>query len=79
MITVNTHEAKTNFSSLMRSVEKDMETVLVCRNGHPIAKINPLDKPGKKGLPAINPKLALKINYDPTEPLDREDLPEVLK
>lgn len=79
MITVNTHEAKTNFSSLMHSVEKDMETVLVCRNGHPIAKINPLDKPVKKGLPNPTPALALNINYDPTEPLDKEDLPEVLK
>jgi antitoxin (DNA-binding transcriptional repressor) of toxin-antitoxin stability system len=79
MITVNTHEAKTNFSSLMHSVEKDMETVIVCRNGHPIAEIQPFAKPKKKGLPKVNPKLVLHVNYDPTEPLGEEDLPEVLK
>ena len=79
MITVNTHDAKTNFSSLLHSVENDSETILVCRNGHPIAEIHPLCKPKKKGLPVPNLTLALNINYDPTEPLDKEDLPEVCK
>lgn len=79
MITVNTHDAKTNFSSLLHSVEIDSETILVCRNGHPIAEIHPLLKPRKKGLPAPNLELTLNINYDPTEPLEREDLPEVCK
>jgi antitoxin (DNA-binding transcriptional repressor) of toxin-antitoxin stability system len=76
MITVNTHEAKTNFSSLMHTVEKDLETVLVCRNGHPVATIQPLVKPGNKRLPLPDSSLALKVNYDPTEALDQEDLPE---
>ena len=79
MITVNTHDAKTNFSSLLHSVEINSETILVCRNGHPIAEIHPLKKPKRKGLPAPEPTLALKINYDPTEPLGDEDLPEGCK
>ena len=79
MITVNTHDAKTNFSSLLHSVETNSETILVCRNGHPIAEIHPLLKPKKKGLPAPDLALSLNINYDPTEPLDDEDLPEVCK
>ncbi len=79
MITVNTHDAKTNFSSLLRSVEIDSETILVCRNGHPIAEIHPLSKHKKKGLPVPDMALSLNINYDPTEPLDNEDLPEDCK
>lgn len=79
MITVNTHDAKTNFSSLLHSVEIDFETILVCRNGHPIAEIHPLSKIKKKGLPVPALALSLNINYDPTEPLDSEDLPEVCK
>jgi antitoxin (DNA-binding transcriptional repressor) of toxin-antitoxin stability system len=79
MITVNTHDAKTNFSSLLHSVEINSETILVCRNGHPIAEIHPLNKPKRKGLPVPDRALALKINYDPTEPLGDEDLPEVCK
>ena len=79
MITVNTHDAKTNFSSLLHSVEVNSETILVCRNGHPIAEIHPLVKPKKKGLPVPESTLSLHINYDPTEPLDNEDLPEICK
>jgi len=77
MITVNTHEAKTRFSSLLGAVEKDGETILVCRSGHPVAKIYSVFKNPKKGLPKPNKKLAVKLKYDPTEPLDEEDLPQV--
>ncbi len=76
MITVNTHEAKTRFSSLLVNVEKYGETILVCRNGHPIAEIHSVAKPKKKKLPKPSKGLAAILKYDPTEPLDEEDLPE---
>ncbi len=79
MITVNTHEAKTNFSHLMRTVEENQETVILCRNGHPIAEILPLKKRKRNGLPEPEPGLALDVNYDPTEPLDDDYLPEVCR
>ena len=79
MITVNTHEAKTHFSTLISSVEKNNETILVCRNGHPIAEIHPLSKQKQHGLPEPNKKLAANINYDPTEQLDGEYMPEICK
>ncbi len=69
MITVNTHDAKTNFSSLLHSVETDSETILVCRNGHSIAEIHPLIKAKRRGLPIPDSALSLNINYDPTEAL----------
>ncbi|HBM15816.1 MAG TPA: prevent-host-death protein [Lentisphaeria bacterium] len=76
MITVNTHEAKTRFSTLLGAVEKDGETILVCRSGHPVAEIHSVLKKAKKGLPKPNKKLAVKLKYNPTEPLDEEDLPQ---
>ncbi len=76
MITVNTHKAKTHFSSLLEKLEKDGETILVCRNGHPVAEIHAVPKAGKRGLPKPSAKLAAIIKYDPTEPLDEDELPE---
>jgi antitoxin (DNA-binding transcriptional repressor) of toxin-antitoxin stability system len=76
MITVNTHEAKTGFSSLLKKVEEDNETIIVCRNGHPIAEIHAVSKATAIALPAVDKKLAVKLMYDPTEPLDAEDLPD---
>jgi prevent-host-death family protein len=37
---VNTHEAKTRLSELIREAEEGRE-VIVARNGHPVAKIIP--------------------------------------
>ena len=79
MLTVNMYEAKTQFSSLLKKVENEHEKILVCRNGHPIAEILPLNKTNKKKLPPPDPKLRLNINYDPTAPLDYDELPEVCK
>ena len=79
MLTVNMYEAKTQFSSLLKKVENEHEKILVCRNGHPIAEILPLKKNKQKELAPPNPKLRLNIKYDPTEPLDYDELPEVCK
>ncbi len=35
---VNVHEAKTNLSKLLEAVERG-ETVVICRNGKPVAKL----------------------------------------
>ena len=41
MKTVNVHEAKTHFSSLLARVEKTSEAIVICRNGEPIADLVP--------------------------------------
>jgi prevent-host-death family protein len=38
---VNVHDAKTNFSKLLARVEKG-ETVVIARNGKPIAELRPI-------------------------------------
>lgn len=74
MISINIHEARTRLSELLRKVEQKHETIVICRNGIPIAELcawkksqNPLQQ---------NPKLKKVIFHeDPTSPLGENDWP----
>jgi prevent-host-death family protein len=71
---VNVHEAKTNFSSLLARVEERNEAIVICRNGEPIADLVPHKQPNRT---KPHPILArIKINYDPIEPLASNEWPE---
>ena len=73
MKTVNVHEAKTNFSSLLARVEQDREAIVICRNGEPVADLVP-HKHVKRTKP--HPVLSkIKINYDPTEAATEAEWP----
>lgn len=78
MQTVNIHEAKTHLSSLLCKVENGHETVVICRNGRPVAELVPHKKRGKLNFPLKpHPRLGgLKINCDLTAPLSNEEWPE---
>jgi prevent-host-death family protein len=74
MKTVNVHEAKTNFSSLLARVEKDSASIVICRNGEPIADLVP-----HKFINRIQPHPVLsnvKIKCDPTDPTSEEEWPK---
>jgi prevent-host-death family protein len=74
MKTVNVHEAKTNFSSLLARVEQKNEAIVICRNGEPVADLVP-HKRASRTVP--HPELSkVKIGYDPVEPLAVEEWPE---
>ena len=74
MKTVNVHEAKTNFSSLLARVQDKNEAIIICRNGEPVADLVP-HKPQNRIKP--HPTLSkIKITYDPTEPLATDEWPE---
>jgi antitoxin (DNA-binding transcriptional repressor) of toxin-antitoxin stability system len=74
MVTVNTHEAKTRLSSLLARVERQGETVLICRNGQPVAELRPL--PRAKDPLRVHPRLSrIEFHADPAAPLDPEDWP----
>jgi len=74
MKTVNVHEAKTHFSSLLARVEETSEAIVICRNGEPIADLVP-HKPANRTR--THPTLSkIKIGYDPAEPLSAEEWPE---
>lgn len=67
MQTVNIHAAKTNLSALLAQIEENGETVLICRNGKPVADLVPHKKKDRLSAHPVLSKI--QINYDPTEPL----------
>ena len=81
MITVNMHEAKTRLSELVKAVEEDNETVLICRQGEPVAELR--KRSSRPPLRELKPDPSLRVmfapGYDPTEPLSLEEWPEELR
>ncbi|HUU22814.1 MAG TPA: type II toxin-antitoxin system prevent-host-death family antitoxin [Phycisphaerae bacterium] len=76
MITINTHQAKTQLSRLLAQVEEGREEVLICRNGKPVAKLVAVDS-GVADPLRMNPRLGpVVFHEDPCAPLDDEAWPE---
>ncbi len=77
MKTVNVHEAKTNFSSLLAKLEKDSESIVICRNGVPVADLVPHRRTNRiKAHPSLS---RIRIEYDPLEPLSADEWPEAAR
>lgn len=79
MITANMHEAKSRLSELVKAVEETGETVILQRNGKPIAEIRPYSQPKRirrdlRPEPSLRPILA--PGYDPAELLSDDEWPE---
>ena len=81
MITVNMHEAKTRLSALVKAVEEKGELVVLCRHGKPVAQIDKAVNASKRfNRLKPHPRLSrVRINYDPTEPLQPEEWPKELQ
>jgi len=75
MITVNMHQAKTNLSQLVQAVEQRGETILLCRNGRPVAKLMPNDATTVDHF-RKEPRLAGQFLEDPAAPLPAEAWPD---
>jgi antitoxin (DNA-binding transcriptional repressor) of toxin-antitoxin stability system len=77
MKTVNIHEAKTNFSRLLSKLEADSETVVICRNGEPVADLVPHRRASRtKTHPTLG---RITIGYNPVEPLSADEWPEAAR
>jgi antitoxin (DNA-binding transcriptional repressor) of toxin-antitoxin stability system len=80
MITANMHEAKSRLSALVKAVEEDGETVILCRNGKEVAEIKRYHPPRRKSVRRLLPDPALRVTfapgYDPTEPASEDEWPE---
>jgi prevent-host-death family protein len=74
MITVNTHEAKTKLSELIAKVESEQETIVICRNGKPVAELIPW-KRIKNPLKQNSRLKKIIFHEDPSLPLDETDWP----
>lgn len=75
MITVNTHEAKTKLSALLAAIEQRGETVVICRNGKPVAQMKAPDATARADPLKADPALRVVLHYDPIEPLTTEEWP----
>ena len=76
MMIVNTHEAKTRLSELLRLIEERGERVRICRNGRPVADMGPVRNQVADPL-VRNPRLeGVVFKEDPMSPLSEEDWPE---
>ena len=76
MLSVNTHEAKTRLSDLLAKVEKNHESVVICRNGTPVAELlpwNTVKNPLRKSHKLKN----VHFREDPCLPLSLEDWPSL--
>jgi antitoxin (DNA-binding transcriptional repressor) of toxin-antitoxin stability system len=82
MITVNMHEAKTRLSELVKAVEEQNITVVLCRDGQEIAEIRRRTKRRRK-IRDLAPEPRFQVEFargfDPAEPLSDEEWPADLK
>jgi len=75
MVTVNTHEAKTQLSALLALVEQKGERVLICRHGRPVAELSRAKAKKPRNRLAVDPLLRVRLRYDPVEHLTGEEFP----
>lgn len=70
---MNIHEAKTKLSAVLMRIEKTGESVVICRNGQPVAELGPIKQRRGSRL-EVHPALSdILINYDPIEDLDADE------
>lgn len=81
MITVNMHEAKTRLSELVKAVEEQNETVVLCRGGREVAEIRRRAKRRQMRNLTPDPRFRVKFarGYRPAETLAKDEWPEELR
>jgi len=81
MITVNMHEAKTRLSELVKAVEENNETVVLCRDGREVAEIRRRIKRRAARNLRPDPRFRVEVapGYRPDEPLSDDEWPEALR
>jgi prevent-host-death family protein len=69
---VNVHDAKTHLSRLLERVEHG-EEILIARAGKPVAKLVPIEAPGKRPIGRDKGKIWMSDDFD--EPLPWQVFP----
>lgn len=81
MITVNMHDAKTRLSELVKAVEEQNETVVLCRDGREVAEIR--RRVTRRRVRNLTPDprfhVELATGYRPDEPLTEGEWPGVTR
>ncbi len=63
MLYANVNDAKANLSKYLSMIEKDDETVIICRNNHPVAQVTKFAVPQKKQKITLD---SVVTRYSPT-------------
>ncbi len=72
---INTHQAKSELSKLIREVEEDGTLIRICRNGKPIVELKRVTEVGDPTI--VDPLLSrITIKGDITEPVSEDDWPK---
>ena len=81
VITVNMHEAKTRLSELVKAVEEQNETVVLCRDGLEVAEIRRRVKRRRARNLTPDPRFRVEWapRYRPTEPLTEDEWPDTMR
>jgi prevent-host-death family protein len=74
MISVNTHEAKSRLSELLLRVEQKHESVIICRNGTPVAELQPWSSTRNPLHQSARLK-KIVFTEDPSMPLTTDEWP----
>ncbi len=61
--TVNVHEAKTQFSRLLKRVAAGQE-IVIAKAGHPVARLIPFRQPGKRALGMDAGRVVIAADFD---------------
>jgi antitoxin (DNA-binding transcriptional repressor) of toxin-antitoxin stability system len=75
MIIINMQQIKSRLSELVKAVEVQSETVIICRYGKPVAEIRSLPLMKTDRLTPDPDLKPVSIHYDPTEPLAADEWP----
>lgn len=75
---INTHQAKSQLSRLMREVEEKGVLIRICRDGKPIVELRRVSRAPDplQRRPEIS---KIKFFEDPAAPIDEADWPESLR
>lgn len=68
------HEAKTNLSKAIDEIRRTGTSILICKNGEPVAELRPYRR-RKDRLPTQK-RLRVEFYEDPVLPLRPDDWPE---
>ena len=71
MVIVNVHEAKTKLSRLLAQAEAG-EDVIIARSGTPVARLELVQKPGKREFGSMKGRIELGDEF--FDPLPEEEL-----
>lgn len=71
---INIHEAKTKLSAVLMQIEKTGKPVVICRNGKPVAELNPY-RPRREGQRLqVHPVMGnIGIDYNPIEEMAEDE------